>query len=323
MSEFDLINQFFKATTRKRDDVLLGIGDDCAILSPPPGKQLAVSTDTLISGVHFPESTPAEEIGYKSLAVNLSDLAAMGAEPAWVSLAISLPEADENWLGNFMRGFNQLAEKYNVALIGGDTTQGSLSVTVNVTGFIDVDKALKRSHAKTGDSIFVTGNIGDAAIGLKAILNKLEANRNISEHDKLYCIKRLNRPVPRVEAGQLLSDFSVAAIDISDGLMADLNHICEASGVGALLNLQQVPLSQAVLNYYDNIPDWQNILNAGDDYELCFTCAQNQLSELQKLMDIHKVNIFCIGKITHDPGIKCFNNGQLISYNQSGYNHFK
>ena len=323
MSEFDLINQFFKAASIKRDDVLLGIGDDCAILSPPQGKQLAVSTDTLISGVHFPESTAAEDIGYKSLAVNLSDLAAMGADPAWVSLAISLPKADENWLGNFMRGFNQLAEKYNVTLIGGDTTQGSLSVTVNITGFVDADKALKRSRAKVGDSIFVSGNIGDSAIGLKAIFNKLEVNRTISEHDKIYCINRLNRPVPRIEAGQLLRDFSVAAIDISDGLMADLNHICEASGVGALLNLQQIPLSQAVLNYYDNQPDWQDILSAGDDYELCFTCAENQLSELQEIMDTHNVNIFCIGKVTHNSGIKCLNNDQLISFNQSGYKHFK
>lgn len=323
MSEFDLINQYFNTTAVKRDDVLLGIGDDCAILSPPAGKQLAVSTDTLICGVHFPESTTAEDIGYKSLAVNLSDLAAMGAEPAWVSLAISLPQADESWLASFMRGFNQLAEKYNVTLIGGDTTQGALSVTVNVTGFVETDKALKRNRARIDDAVFVTGNIGDSAIGLNAILNKLEIDGHFSEQNKNDCIDRLNRPSPRVEAGRLLSDFSVAAIDISDGLIADLNHICEASGVGARLDLQHIPLSQAVLNYYNNEPDWQSILSAGDDYELCFTCPQSQLSELHNLMDAHYIDICCIGKITDEPGVKCINNGQLMSFNQSGYNHFK
>ncbi len=323
MSEFDLINQFFKATAVKRDDVILGIGDDCAILSPPPGKQLAVSTDTLISGVHFPQSTTAEDIGYKSLAVNLSDLAAMGAEPAWVSLAISLPQANDAWLKKFMCGFNELAKQYNLSLIGGDTTQGHLSVTINITGFIDSEKALKRSSAKVGDSIFVTGNIGDAAIGLKAVFNRLDTTGDFSEKNKHHCINRLNRPSPRVNAGRLLSDFSVAAIDVSDGLMADLNHICEASGVGALLSLQQIPLSDAALNYYNNKPDWQSVLSGGDDYELCFTCADNQYAEIQALMELNDIDITCIGKVIEDAGIKCLYGNQLITLNPSGYNHFK
>lgn len=323
MSEFDLINQFFKTTAVKRDDVILGIGDDCAILSPPPGKQLAVSTDTLISGVHFPQSTCAEDIGYKSLAVNLSDLAAMGAEPAWVSLAISLPQADDVWLKEFMCGFNELAEQYHLSLIGGDTTQGHLSVTINITGFIDSEKALKRSCANVGDSIFVTGSIGDAAIGLKAILNKLDAAEIFSDTNKNHCINRLNRPTPRVKAGQLLSGFSVAAIDISDGLMADLNHICEASAVGGLLNLRQIPLSDATRNYYADKPDWQSILSGGDDYELCFTCPDNQYAEILELMELHDIDITCIGKIIEDTGIKCLYGNQLITLNTSGYNHFK
>ncbi len=323
MSEFDLINQFFKTTTIKRNDVLLGIGDDCAILSPPPGKQLAVSTDTLISGVHFPESTCAEDIGYKSLAVNLSDLAAMGAEPAWVSLAISLPQADYVWLEKFMLGFNELAKKYNLALIGGDTTQGALSITVNITGFIDSEKVLKRSHAEIGDSIFVTGSIGDAALGLKAVFNELDENKKFSENNKNFCINRLNRPSPKIKAGQLLSGFSVAAIDISDGLMADLNHICEASEVGALLNLQQVPLSDAVLNYYSNQPDWQCILTGGDDYELCFTCPDNQYAEMLAKMKFHNIEITCIGKVIGEPGIQCLYNNELTTLNLTGYNHFK
>lgn len=322
MSEFDLINQFFKTSTVSRDDVLLGIGDDCAMLSPPAGKVLAVSTDTLISGVHFPESTNAYDIAFKSLAVNLSDLAAMGAEPAWVSLAISLPEANSQWLQLFMQGFNELAQKYNVALIGGDTTQGPLSITINITGFVESDKALKRNAARVGDLIFVTGNIGDAYIGLDAILNNIETDVHFTDSYKQYCIRRLNRPEPQVKAGQLLSDFPVSAIDISDGLKADLNHICKASGVGARLNLEKVPVSKGLQNYFNNEPDWQAIISAGDDYELCFTCPENNQIEIKKIMELNDINITCIGKIIEGTGVECLFNHKVLSFKQTGYNHF-
>lgn len=317
MSEFDLINQYFKNTAIKRDDVLLGIGDDCAILSPPPGKALAVSTDTLISGVHFPESTSAEDIGFKSLAVNLSDLAAMGAEPAWVSLAIALPQENNNWLQGFMRGFNELAEKFNVALIGGDTTKGPLSITLNITGFIEPDTALNRSNAKVGDSIFVTGNIGEAFAGLQSILNNTPSTIFLE-----HCKKRLNRPQPQLEAGRILNDFSVAAIDLSDGLLADLGHICKTSGVGASIQLEQLPISTELLHYYNNNPDWQSILAAGDDYELCFTCPENQLSDMKKRMQQSNIDISCIGKITNSLDIQCVLNKQTLNINKSGYQHF-
>jgi len=323
LSEFDLINQFFKTAAIKRDDVLLGIGDDCAILSPPAGKQLVVSTDTLISGVHFPELTCAEDIGYKSLAVNLSDLAAMGAEPAWVSLAISLPQANDVWLQRFMRGFNELAGQYQLSLIGGDTTQGPLSISINITGFIDSEKALKRSRAKVGDSIFVTGNIGAAALGLKTAFDELDASNQFTEKNKMDCIARLNRPTPRVKAGLLLSDFSVAAIDISDGLLADLNHICEASGAGAILDVQAIPLSSAVRNYYNDHPDWQSILDGGDDYELCFTCPEHQAEKMLAQMKLYSIDVSCIGKIIKETAIKCLYNNQLVTLTPSGYNHFK
>jgi thiamine-monophosphate kinase len=317
VSEFDLINHFFKTAKVNRDDVLLGIGDDCAILSPPSGKALAVSTDTLISGVHFPESTCAQDVGYKSLAVNLSDLAAMGADPAWVSLAISLPEVNEAWLEKFMLGFNELATEHNVKLIGGDTTQGSLSITINVSGFIDPHRALKRSRAKPGDLIFVTGDIGDAGIGLYAILNDLISNQYID-----FCMTRLNRPRPQVKAGKLLSDFRVAAIDISDGLLVDLQHICRASGTGAVINLDKIPVSDSLLQYYNNKPDWQAILNAGDDYELCFTCPENECDALFSVMTAEKIDITCIGNIT-DTGItQCLQNDKVVGIKPKGYNHF-
>ncbi len=317
MSEFDLINQFFKQGTVKRDDVLLGIGDDCAILSPPPGRQLAVSTDTLISGVHFPENTAAEDIGYKSLAVNLSDLAAMGAEPAWASLAITLPAADQSWLKRFMLGFNELASKYKVALIGGDTTRGPLSITVNITGFVKPENLLRRNQAKHGDKIFVTGTLGDAGIGLNAVLNNLPLDHGLN-----YCIKRLNRPRPQIEAGLLLSPFSVAAIDISDGLLADLKHICIASQCGAIVNLENLPLSDALLQYYNNQPDWQPILGGGDDYELCFTSSQNNVEDIKNILQLNKIDISCIGEITDSLEVNCLFNNQLVDIQHDGYNHF-
>ena len=319
MSEFELINQYFKSTTVQRDDVLLGIGDDCAILSPPPGKQLAVSTDTLISGVHFPINTSAEDIGYKSLAVNLSDLAAMGAKPAWVSLAISLPDANEAWVSEFMQGFNQLAIEHNVALIGGDTTCGPLSITVNVTGFVERENALKRSNAKDGDMIFVTGNLGDARLGLEILLGNISVP---DDHSKSYFLNCLNRPVPKVLIGQLLNNYPVAAIDLSDGLLADLNHICKASSAGAVVQLNKIPLSEQFYNSIDNEPNWSLICNAGDDYELCFTCPPSHIDDLMADLDKHGVKVFPIGEINNTCEVTCYLNGKHYSQIGSGYNHF-
>lgn len=320
MSEFELINQYFKSTTVQRDDVLLGIGDDCALLSPPPGKLLAVSTDTLISGIHFPENTKPEDIGYKSLAVNLSDLAAMGAEPAWVSLAISLPEADERWVKDFMLGFNQLASQYNVALIGGDTTCGALSITVSVTGFVESDKALKRSTAKIDDIICVTGNIGDARLGLEYILGNITITDKLVEH---YLINALNRPVPKVKAGQLLKYFSSTAIDLSDGLLADLTHICKASSLGASVNLDKIPLSTQLLSVYKDKPDWQLICNAGDDYELCFTCSVHNIDALLSKCKKENIIIYPIGSMNATSEVKCYFNGkEHTELTINGYNHF-
>lgn len=318
MSEFDLINQYFKTASVKRNDVVLGIGDDCALLSPPPGKLIAVSTDTLISGVHFPENTKPEDIGYKSLAVNLSDLAAMGAEPAWVSLAISLPDVNSHWLEKFMHGFNELAEEFNVALVGGDTTRGPLSITINVTGFIDEQYALKRSSARPGDLIFVTGTLGDARAGLESVLNNTALDPNIE-----FCIKRLNRPAPKVMAGQLLRQFGVAAIDLSDGLLADLTHICKASNTGALIKLETLPLSAALTQYYKNQPDWQKIISAGDDYELCFTCPENKLDNMLSVFNDNKIQLTHIGEVTGSQDIQCLmKDGTYLDVQQKGYNHF-
>ncbi|HED36266.1 MAG TPA: thiamine-phosphate kinase [Gammaproteobacteria bacterium] len=335
MSEFDLINQYFKTLITARDDVLLGPGDDCALLAPPPGKALAVSTDTLISGVHFPAATQPEDIGYKALAVNLSDLAAMGAEPAWASLSISLPEADECWVERFMRGFNELARAYKVALIGGDTTRGPLSITINITGFVTEKTALRRSSARDGDLIFMTGTLGDAGVGLNAVLNNNTGDKSLA-----HCINRLNRPEPRIQAGLLLTQLDrVAAIDISDGLLADLSHICDASQTGAIINLDKIPLSDALVRYYQGLaaalnheqsdaepawkPDWQAISCSGDDYELCFSCSEQSAEAMWVLFKTQNIQVAQIGRMTASARIEC-QDEKAVPYplKIKGFNHF-
>jgi thiamine-monophosphate kinase len=322
VSEFDLIKRYFKSSAQQRDDVILGIGDDCALLSPPAGKLLAHSTDTLIAGVHFPQQTTAFDIGYKSLAVNLSDLAAMGAEPAWVSLAISLPSASETWLEQFMLGFNQLSGQYRLALIGGDTTRGPLSITVGVTGFVDEARSFKRSNASAGDAVFVSGTIADARLGLQ-LLQQENKNEDCTQLDRQFLLDRLNRPTPRLDVASLLGSYPLAAIDLSDGLLSDLQHICDASSSGARIDLDKIPLSAAAHNQLHNRIDWSLVLNAGDDYELCFTCKPENIKAMQKAMHSRHIQVTQIGEITDTPGIVCELDGQPFSLaNANGYDHF-
>ena len=238
-TEFSLIKKYFSYDV-ERDDVTLGVGDDCALLNPPLGKQLAVTVDTLVSGVHFPEETSPEDIAYKSLAVSLSDLAAMGAEPAWATLALTLPNSNEPWLDAFSTSFRETLKAYGVQLIGGDTTQGPLSITVQLTGFVDVNKAMRRDAAKSNDKIYVTGCLGDAALGLEL----LNAHDLPDQAIRESCVKQLNRPVPRVEFAQKLIEYCSCAIDISDGLLSDLGHILKASNCGATVYYDQLPTSK-------------------------------------------------------------------------------
>ncbi len=244
-SEFALID-LIRQRVKSRSDVVLGIGDDAALLSVPKDQLLVVSTDTLNSGVHFPEDTAPEDIGYKSLAVNLSDLAAMGATPAWVSLAISLPDNNIEWLEKFLDGFFELADEHSVQLIGGDTTQGPLSITVTAHGFVPKDQALRRDAAKAGDEIWVTGSIGDAAGGL--------AQWRAQGLQSAKLRHRLDRPTPQVNIGIALRGIANAAIDISDGLLADLSHILLASKLGAEIEVCCVPMSKPLV---DHFPDGQ------------------------------------------------------------------
>ncbi|MCK4706467.1 MAG: thiamine-phosphate kinase [Gammaproteobacteria bacterium] len=320
-TEFSLIQKYFSYDV-ERDDVVLGVGDDCALLSPPQGKQLAVTVDTLISGVHFPINTSAEDIAYKSLAVSLSDLAAMGAEPAWATLALSLPESNEQWLQAFSLSFKESLDAYGVQLIGGDTTQGPLSVTVQLTGFVDATKTMLRDAAKPGDKIYVTGYLGDAALGLKL----LDVHELSDPTIRNSCIRKLNRPVPRVEFAQKAVEYCSCAIDISDGLLSDLGHILKASACGAKVYFDQLPASKEFRQCPEYLTDFdyeQMLLAGGDDYELCLVASSQNETALFSLAESSGVLLTHIGEIDTSGKLSVINsNGDLIELIHSGYEHF-
>jgi len=289
--EFDLIARI-RARVTRRDDVLIGIGDDAALLQVPPNRTLVVTMDTLNAGVHFLMDTPAADIGWKALAVNLSDLAAMGAEPAWCTLSLSLPEADPLWLDGFLDGFLALAQAHGVALVGGDTTRGPLSIAVTVHGLVEPGAALRRDGARAGDDVWVTGTLGDAAAALEC------RQRGASPCD-LALSARLHRPSPRVATGRALAKLAAhAAIDLSDGLVADLAHICRASAVAAEVWLPLLPMSPELAALHAN-PDtcwcWQT--SGGDDYELCFTAPADGRDALQARLESTGTSITRIGRI--------------------------
>ncbi|KAF1708854.1 thiamine-phosphate kinase [Pseudoxanthomonas kalamensis DSM 18571] len=311
--EFDLIRRI-RERVAKRDDVVLGIGDDTALLQLPPDRQLAVTTDTLNAGVHFPIDTAAADIGWKALAVNLSDLAAMGAEPAWCTLSLSLPQIDDDWLDGFLQGFLSLAERHGVALVGGDTTRGPLSACVTAMGTLRPGAALRRAGAKVGDDIWVTGTLGDAAAAL-ALLQQGEApDATLRE--------RLDRPTPRVAAGMRLAGLAHACVDVSDGLLADLGHVCEESGVGAEARIDALPASPALLQIGANSRSaWQ--AGGGDDYELCFTASPQLSEDIQRAMDFAETAVTRIGRIVAGQGARALTaHGHEWEPPLLGYEHF-
>ncbi len=319
-SEFDIIKKYFTFADA-RDDVLIAAGDDCASVSVPANKQLLITTDTLIAGVHFPAETNPEDIAYKAVMVNLSDLAAMGATPAWLTLAISLPQVDEAWLQKFSATLGEVLKRFNVSLIGGDTTKGKLSITVQAMGLCDKDKIMRRDQAKAGDKIYVTGHLGDAAIGLHALLNMLD------DEQLQACVLKLNRPEARVKFAEELVSYSSCAIDISDGLVADLGHIIKASHCGANIFLSQIPVSSASSYYFekynDAAIDWPMLLTRGDDYELCFTVSEKNEAAVIELASRHELLLSYIGEITEGSELNFLNtDGQPQSFTDTGFKHF-
>jgi len=314
LSEFELIQRFFANSGMHRADVKLGVGDDCAVLNVPTGKELVVSIDTLVEGVHFLNDSDPKLLGHKSLAVNLSDLAAMGAEPAWATLALTLPSVDEKWLAAFCQGFSCLAATHNVQLIGGDTTRGPLNISIQAHGFVDAGAALRRDGAQLGDLIYVTGTLGDAGLALQGA-----GHANLSA----FLQSRLDSPMPRLAEGQALVGLAHAAIDISDGLISDLGHICDASGVGATLHVEDLPCSQDVRTYIKANDDWSLPLSAGDDYELCITVPPERQREVEQLAMGFECGLTKIGCIESDSGIRCLAaNGRQLKQLSPGYEHF-
>ncbi len=322
-SEFDIIQRYFTVAPA-REDIVLATGDDCALLSPFGGRQLAITVDTLIAGVHFPENTSAADIAYKAIAVNLSDLAAMAAEPAWLTLALTLPAIDESWLQAFSNTFHETAQSYGLALVGGDTTRGALSITVQAMGYVAHDRVLRRDTAEVGDHIYVTGTLGDAALALRLLQTNLLAGE--AQHDTEFLLSRLNRPSARVEFALALAQYTGCAIDVSDGLLADLGHIVRASHCGAELELSGLPLSPALLNVYANNaenPDLQSVLTGGDDYELCFTLKPENAEPVEKIAEHLNLRLTRIGEITESDEIVCLDQqGAAVSFLNRGYQHF-
>jgi thiamine-monophosphate kinase len=318
VKEFQLIEHYFHRQNQQRRDVKLGIGDDCALVQVPENKSLAISCDTLVEGVHFFADMPARELGYKSLAVNLSDLAAMGAEPAWMTLALTLPEVNQSWLQGFSEGLFEAADYYGVSLIGGDTTRGPLSINITIHGLVPNDTALKRSGAKVGDWIYVTGTLGDSALGLNILAGKTQVDAD----NKDYLIGRHYRPTPRVLAGQSLRSLASSAIDLSDGLMSDLGHILKASQVGAIIDVGSIPQSEAMTSSVSQDDALSYGLTGGEDYELLFTVPESQRGALDTALLHAGVKFSKIGQISAGRELKLLLDGQAFIPNFSGFEHF-
>ena len=295
MAEFELINRI-RSRVSPRADVVLGIGDDAAIVQVPADRELVVCADTLNAGVHFPLATAPADIGWKALAVNLSDLAAMGAQPAWCTLALSMPSDDPVWLEHFLDGFLDLADQHGVALIGGDTTRGPLSISVTAHGFVETGRALRRGGAQAGDDIWVSGTLGDAAAALALFVG--EDGVRAETHGLRA---RLDRPQPRVALGSALVGIATAAIDISDGLWADLGHVCRASATGAEIKLDALPCSPALARAFDVAT--RRILQTagGDDYELCFTASREAREQIQEIAGRVGIDVTRIGRTVTEP----------------------
>ncbi len=315
LSEFSLIESYFEQRRLGRDDVVLGIGDDAALLQVPQGMLLAAAVDTLIEGVHFPKSTAPAAIGHKALAVNLSDLAAMGAEPAWATLSLSMPEPDEAFLKAFSEGLFAIAEQFNVELVGGDTVRGPLVLTVQVNGFVPEGEGLTRSAARPGDLLYVSGTLGDAAAALELV-----QGGKVEGKEQQWLRERLDRPTPRIVLGQSLCGLATSCIDISDGLCADLGHIMERSHLGAEIDTQLLPLSPALRALKAVDAATTLALHGGDDYELCFTIPVEKEAELQRLAASFDVPVTRIGEVNNEVGVLRLDGDAAQG---SGYDHFR
>ncbi|HET7755689.1 MAG TPA: thiamine-phosphate kinase [Steroidobacteraceae bacterium] len=318
LSESELIERYFRACGAERADVALGVGDDAALLECPPGMQLVAATDTLVAGVHFPGGVPPSSIGHRALAVNLSDLAAMGARPAWALLALTLPQADAAWLAEFAAGLGELAHAEGVALVGGDTTRGPLTVSVALLGHVPRGGALTRAGARPGDVLFVSGTPGDAGAGLALIEQRLGAAPDAAA----YLRERFLLPAPRVALGERLRAYASACIDVSDGLLGDAGKLASASGVGLGIELAALPLSAPLRATLGEDAARELALTAGDDYELLFSVPPPRLAALERELPPERWSYRRIGVVHAGSGATITRDGAVMEFSHSGYRHF-
>ncbi len=318
MKEFEIIKQYLTINNTNRKDVITGIGDDCALVKLPRGQRLAVSMDTLIGDVHFIADSNAADVAHKAVAVNLSDLAAVGAEPAWLTLSLTLPEYNEAWLKDFNKGLKRIVDFFGVQIIGGDTCRGPLSITIQAHGFVPEDVFLSRGNAKAGEIVCVTGDLGDAALGLMVAKNELQT----SPADAAKLLKKYQTPYPRIAAGIALRGRATSAIDISDGLLADVNHISQQSGVGVLIGWEKIPLSKELKAAVEPELQMRAALTGGDDYELCFTIKEQDLDATTLALETVGTGCFPIGRLTGKPGVRLFHHKKEIHLDGLGYQHF-
>ncbi len=315
--EFEIIRRYFANASGDHPQVQLGIGDDCALTTLPPDTQLALSIDTLVEGVHFlPDIAPAD-LAWRLLGSAVSDLAAMGASPAWITLALTLKDSDSEWLEQFSKGLSEACHQYGVSLIGGDTTSGSINVlSAQVHGFVETGKGLKRSGAQPGDLIFVSGSLGDSRAGLATLTGELAANE--------YLLTRYLRPTPRVELGVALRDIASAAIDISDGLLADLGHILKQSQVAAEIECSQLPISEVLAQSVSQPCADHWALTGGEDFELCFTVPSEKSASVVELAKVLSLNLTEIGCIVAGEGIQLTDKGVVKALPETfGFDHFQ
>ncbi|HEX4375922.1 MAG TPA: thiamine-phosphate kinase [Steroidobacteraceae bacterium] len=324
MTESELIERYFRRGGGERDDVVLGIGDDAALLRVPPECELVLTTDALVEGRHFLEGASPRSLGHRALAVNLSDIAAMGAAPAWALLSLNLPAADDDWLQEFSQAFGALAREQGVALVGGNLTRGPLSITVQLAGLVPAGGALRRDGAQPGDLLYVSGTPGDAALGLA--LQQAAAGSGgaatYAEADLAWLRARHEFPTARVALGQALRGLASACIDVSDGLYTDARRLLQASGCGATIDVERLPSSPA-LRRVAGAEGWRNVLAGGEDYELCFTVPRALATKLESAAAALIQPLACIGELTAGEDITVCSSGVVIGFSSEGFDHFR
>lgn len=325
LGEFELIERYFRrpaeAQRVRRDDVPLGIGDDAAVLDVPAGRQLVAALDALVEGRHFPAGCEPRSIGHRALAVNLSDLAAMGATPAWCLLSLTLPAADEQFLAAFARGMLDLAEAHEMALVGGDTTGGPLVVAVQALGTVPAGAALTRKGGRAGDLVYVSGTPGDSAAGLKLLLDPA-AGASLEDPRRRYLLERFLYPTPRIALGQALAGLATACVDVSDGLAADAGRLAAASGCALQLDMERLPVSPALQAFAGEAAARRLALTGGEDYELCFTIAPEHEALLASRLDNVKCTATRIGSLAAGSGITVREQGRPVTVELAGFDHF-